>query len=105
MNGQVSRQLRGKCVRDLEKWIILSVVGDEGPIHGYGIAVSIHKKHGILISSGTIYPCLHSFKKKGLVKSEKLEGKIVYTLTEAGEETVKISKDIYNSILRSYLER
>lgn len=63
----------------------------EHPIFGVWMLEEL-KEHGYNISSGTLYPILHSMLEDGLlVKEEKnVEGKIrkYYTTTEKGEKVL-----------------
>ncbi|RCW52690.1 MULTISPECIES: PadR family transcriptional regulator [Halanaerobium] len=64
------------------------------------------KSHGYNISSGTLYPILHSMEADGILSSEEktIEGKVrkYYSLTEKGEEvlievkakTIELSNEI-----------
>jgi len=51
------------------------------------------KSHGYNISSGTLYPILHSMESDGILNSEEktVEGKVrkYYSLTAKGEEVLK----------------
>ncbi|MFW5988336.1 MAG: PadR family transcriptional regulator, partial [bacterium] len=50
------------------------------------------KRHGYEVSSGTIYPILHSMESDGILSSEEktIDGKVrkYYKLTEKGEEVL-----------------
>lgn len=61
----------------------------EHPIYGVWMAEEL-REHGYNISSGTLYPILHSMESDGLLIREdrNVEGKIrkYYTTTEKGNE-------------------
>jgi DNA-binding PadR family transcriptional regulator len=59
----------------------------EGPMHGYQIMQRIEELSGGAWrpSPGSVYPTLQEFEDRGLVKSEELEGKRVYSLTDEGK--------------------
>jgi PadR family transcriptional regulator, regulatory protein PadR len=63
----------------------------EHPIYGVWMVEEL-KEHGYNISSGTLYPILHSMESDGLLSREdqKVEGKIrkYYTITEKGNEVL-----------------
>ncbi|MFD1735034.1 PadR family transcriptional regulator [Bacillus salitolerans] len=63
----------------------------EQPIFGLWMLEEL-KKHGYSISSGTLYPILHSMEKDGLLHKEEknVEGKIrkYYQTTEKGNEVL-----------------
>ena len=58
----------------------------EGPMHGYQIMQRIEELSGGAWrpSPGSVYPTLQEFEDRELVKSEEVEGKRVYALTETG---------------------
>ena len=58
----------------------------EGPMHGYQIMQRIQELSGGAWrpSPGSVYPTLQEFEDRDLVKSEEVEGKRVYALTETG---------------------
>jgi DNA-binding PadR family transcriptional regulator len=60
----------------------------EQPMHGYQIMQELtERSEGIWRPSpGSIYPTLQQLEDEGLVHSERLEGKNVYSLTEAGRD-------------------
>ncbi|EDL66753.1 PadR family transcriptional regulator [Bacillus sp. SG-1] len=61
----------------------------EHPVYGTWMAEEL-KEHGYNVSSGTLYPILHSMESDGLLVREdkKVEGKIrkYYSTTEKGNE-------------------
>jgi PadR family transcriptional regulator, regulatory protein PadR len=63
----------------------------EHPVYGVWMVEEL-KEHGYSISSGTLYPILHSMESDGLLSREdqKVEGKIrkYYTITEKGNEVL-----------------
>jgi len=67
------------------------------------------RSHGYEISSGTLYPILHSMDKDGILKSREktVEGKVrkYYRLTEEGKEILKEvekkTKELSDEILSS----
>ncbi|UOQ49273.1 PadR family transcriptional regulator [Gracilibacillus caseinilyticus] len=63
----------------------------EDPIYGVWMADEL-KEHGYNISSGTLYPILHSMDKDGLLEKEErnIEGKIrkYYSTTNKGNEVL-----------------
>lgn len=67
--------------------LILSLIEEE-PRHGYDLIIEIEQRTGGTYkpSPGVMYPALSVLEDQGFVKAKKLEGKRVYSLTEAGEE-------------------
>lgn len=64
----------------------------EHPIYGAWMLEEL-REHGYEISSGTLYPILHSMESDGLLQKEEknVEGKIrkYYTATSKGEEVLR----------------
>lgn len=56
-------------------------------MHGYEVAKEISRMFGGFYepSPGAVYPTLQWLEDEGLVRSEVVEGRRVYSLTEAGE--------------------
>jgi DNA-binding PadR family transcriptional regulator len=67
------------------KYLVLEALA-EGPRHGYEIMTAIEERRGFRPSPGSVYPTLQMLEDGELVKSEEVEGKRVYTITEAGRE-------------------
>jgi len=57
---------------------------------GYDVIGLIHKKHGILMSSGTVYNLLYSLEREGLIQGVQNSRKRVYALTDKGEQNIKV---------------
>jgi DNA-binding PadR family transcriptional regulator len=68
----------------------------EGDIFGLGMIEELGR-HGYKLSSGTMYPLLHSLEKRGLlVSKEKREGKLyrkVYAATPIGRKALVTAKE------------
>ncbi|MEH6987757.1 PadR family transcriptional regulator [Cytobacillus firmus] len=77
----------------------------EHPVFGAWMAEEL-REHGYSISSGTLYPILHSMESDGLLKQEKknVDGRIrkYYTATEKGimvlEEARKKAYELFKEI-------
>jgi len=73
---------------------------------GYDIIGLIHKRFGILVSSGTVYSLLYSLERNGLIKGVQNRRKRVYTLTEKGKQNIEIltkANEEIQSFLRNML--
>ena len=74
--------------------LLLLVVLDKGPAHGYAVIESLRRRSGGLfdLPEGTIYPALHRLEHQGLLHSRWQEGsgrrKRVYQLTPKGEQAL-----------------
>jgi DNA-binding PadR family transcriptional regulator len=67
------------------KYVVLELLA-EGPRHGYDIIRGIEERHGVRPSAGSVYPTLQMLEDGGFVTSEQVDGKRVYTITDAGRE-------------------
>jgi DNA-binding PadR family transcriptional regulator len=65
--------------------LILSVLATK-PMHGYEVIQELENRSGgrWRPSAGSVYPTLQQLADEGLVTAEEVEGRRVYTLTEAG---------------------
>jgi DNA-binding PadR family transcriptional regulator len=75
----------GRTRRGDIKYLILQVLA-EGPCHGYDIITALENKSGgrYRPSAGSVYPTLQLLEDGGFVTGEAVEGKRVFTITDAG---------------------
>src|SRR5262249_36540539 len=61
---------------------------DDRPMHGYEMITELEERTGgrWRPSAGSIYPTLQLLEDEGLVSAEEVEGRRVYSLTEAGQK-------------------
>ena len=61
---------------------------DDKPMHGYEMIQELEERTGgrWTPSAGSIYPTLQLLEDEGLVTPEEVEGRKVYSLTDAGRE-------------------
>jgi DNA-binding PadR family transcriptional regulator len=87
--GPWSRARRGNV-----RAAILSVLSDE-PMHGYQIMQRLEERSGGMWrpSPGSVYPTLQMLEDEGLIKGEEIDGKRVFSLTEAGVTAAAESKE------------
>jgi DNA-binding PadR family transcriptional regulator len=87
--GPWSRARRGHV-----RAAILSVLGD-GPMHGYEIMQRLEERSGGMWrpSPGSVYPTLQMLEDEGLIKGEEVDGKRVFSLTEAGTAAAAESQE------------
>lgn len=79
MKGEFMRMRRGDI-----KFHLLEILR-ETPRHGYEIISELEKQSGgYRPSPGSVYPTLQMLEEGGFLTSEQVEGKKVYTITEAG---------------------
>ncbi len=69
---------------------ILAVLNDE-PMHGYQIMQELEERSGggWQPSPGSIYPTLQQLSDEGLIASQSIDGKNVFSLTEDGATAVQ----------------
>ena len=70
--------------------LILSVLAAK-PMHGYEVIQELENRSGgrWRPSAGSVYPTLQQLADEGLVTAEDVDGRRVYTLTDAGREAAK----------------
>lgn len=77
--GEFMRMRRGDI-----KYHLLEIL-KETPRHGYEIISELEKQSGgYRPSPGSVYPTLQMLEEGGYLTGEQVEGKKVYTITEAG---------------------
>jgi len=76
----------GRARRGMIKAAVFAALA-EGPMHGYQIMQRIEELSGGMWkpSPGSVYPTLQEFEDRGLVKSDEVEGKRIYSLTDEGK--------------------
>jgi DNA-binding PadR family transcriptional regulator len=72
------------------KFFILEIL-EEGPRHGYDIITALEQKSGgrYRPSPGSVYPTLQLLEDGGFATAEAVDGKRVYTITDAGRALLK----------------
>jgi DNA-binding PadR family transcriptional regulator len=75
----------GRARRGMIKAAVFAALA-EGPMHGYQIMQRVESLSGGVWrpSPGSVYPTLQELEDRGLVRSEEVDGKRVYSLTETG---------------------
>lgn len=85
------------------KYVILKLLRDK-PMHGYEVMKALEEHtHGCYKPSpGTVYPTLQWLEDEGLVRSDEVDGKKVYSITDAGraflEEHKSTVEDIFDRV-------
>jgi DNA-binding PadR family transcriptional regulator len=79
--GGRKRQPRGDI-----KFVLLELIKEQ-PRHGYELIKILEERSGGFYrpSPGVVYPSLQLLEEEGSVTSEVIEGKKVYTITDAGK--------------------
>ena len=102
MPTKIAEKLRRRTIKSFMDILILAELNN-GSLSGYDIIGLIHKRFGILVSSGTVYSLLYSMERNGLIKGVQNQRKRVYTLTEKGEQNTKIITKA-NKEIQSFLK-
>jgi DNA-binding PadR family transcriptional regulator len=79
------KKLHRKTIKNFMDILIL-VEMKRSSVSGYDVIGIIHKKFGILLSSGTVYSTLYSLERDGLIRGTWNNRKRVYTLTEKAKQ-------------------
>ncbi len=81
------------------KYVILKLL-QERPMHGYEVMKELEEHtHGCYKPSpGTVYPTLQWLEDEGLVSSEDVNGKKVYSITDEGTDFLKEHKSTVDDI-------
>lgn len=77
----------GRTRRGDVKYVVLELLA-EGPRHGYDIIRGIEERHSVRPSAGSVYPTLQMLEDGGFVTSSQVDGKRIYTITDAGREMI-----------------
>jgi DNA-binding PadR family transcriptional regulator len=93
LETKVLKEMQRNMIKNFLDTIILANLRNSSALSGYDVIEFIHRKFGILVSSGTVYALLYSMERKELIKSTLTQRKRVYTLTDKGRDTINaISK-------------
>src|SRR5262249_3333218 len=76
------------------KFALLNLL-QERPMHGYEMMKALEERSGGFYtpSAGSIYPTLQMLEDRGLVTVQEIEGKKVYTITDAGRALIDEHKE------------
>lgn len=88
--GPRGRGHRGHRARRGDVRMAILALLSEKPMHGYEMIQELEEKTGgrWRPSAGSIYPTLQLLEDEGLVRSEEVDGKKVFSLTGEGTEKV-----------------
>jgi len=102
--------ISGELIKGSLKTIILKLLKEEGPLHGYAITSKVEKMTDgkIKLTYGAIYPILHKLESEGVLvtASENYNNRIriYYALTDKGQsvviEKIKEMKEFIESLQR-----
>lgn len=73
--------------------------GKQG-IGGYDVVRYMQLHYNVLPSSGTVYSCLYTLERRGLIKGRQNGRKRVYILTPRGERMLRAMDSVKNELNR-----
>jgi DNA-binding PadR family transcriptional regulator len=93
----------GRARRGNVRAAILAVLA-EAPMHGYQIMQELDERSGGVWrpSPGSVYPTLQLLEDQGLVRGEEVEGRRVFSLTEAGRAQAEQSRERHGAPWESW---
>jgi len=98
MEREISREMQKRIVKGFLDIVIMAELMDGIPMSGYDVISFVHKKFGILLSSGTVYSVLYSIERNGLVRGIRSQKRRVYKLTDKGERMTKTVLNLIGEI-------
>jgi len=100
-SSNILEKLHRRAIKNFMDILVLTEIKKRS-LSGYDVLAHIHKRFGILVSSGTVYSLLYSLERDGLIKGVWNQRKRVYSLTEKGEQNIKVitkaNKEIQNCL-------
>ena len=93
---------RGRLFARGELRLALLALLDESPRHGYELMKKLESRSGGMYraSAGSVYPTLQQLEDEGLARSEPIDGKRVYSLTDAGRAELEEQATVVRRIWR-----
>jgi len=99
--SEIVERLQRRALQNFMDILILTEM-KKCSLSGYDVIGLIHRKFGVLMSSGTIYSLLYSLERDGLIKGVWNQRKRVYEPSEKGEQSIKVITKA-NEELQSFL--
>ena len=97
LSVKILENLRRRFIKNYMDVIVLAELRNH-PMSGYDVIRFIHRKFGVLVSSGTVYSLLYSLERNGLIKGVFTNGKRVYTLSQKSEQNIETILDVNNKV-------
>jgi DNA-binding PadR family transcriptional regulator len=96
-------KLQRRVIQDfMDIFLLAEMKGDS--LSGYDAIGLIHRRFGLLVSSGTVYSLLYSLERNGWIRGVWDQRKRVYNLTEKGERDMKVIVKV-NEEVQNFLRR
>ena len=99
MENDLSKEIRELLLKNFMKMVILSQL-DKASTGGYDIIKFFYEKYNLLFSSGTVYSCLYSMERNGLVEGIWNQKKRVYQITDKGRVMLNIFRNDKERLLK-----
>ena len=100
LTTKLLREMHERIVKSLLDIIVLVKLYERATLlGGYDLMELVHQEFGVLVSSGTVYACLYSMERDGLIEGKDARNKRVYSLTEKGENKIKKISEAKENIL------
>lgn len=97
LEREVLKNMHERLLKNFMDVLIMARLTNNS-VSGYDVIAYVHKKFGFLISSGTVYSLLYSMERDGLIKGKRINRKRTYTLTDKGEETIKVVQNANDEV-------
>ena len=95
--SELTERLHKRTIQNFMDILVLTEMKNAS-LSGYDVIAILHRKFGLLLSSGTVYSLLYSLEREGLIKGIWHQRKRIYKLTAEGEENIKIIKKANDEI-------
>ena len=92
-------RLKKLNTRDCLWLYVLRILKDE-PMHAYHIRSEIEKRYGFKPGNVTSYKVIYLLNRSGFVTKKEEERKIIYEITERGQNALKEAIDFYQDRVR-----
>jgi DNA-binding PadR family transcriptional regulator len=89
VSSKLAERLQKRVIQNFMDILVLTEM-KKGSLSGYDVIGLVHKRFGILLSSGTVYSLLYSLERDGWIKGVWNQRKRVYKLTEKAEQDMKV---------------
>lgn len=103
LKPDVLRWVQKRLLKTFLDFIVLAELTNR-PMSSYDVISYVHRKFGILLSSGGVYSQIYSMEREGLIKGRFDRRKRVYDLTSKGRETIK-NIEKANSDIKRFMEK
>jgi DNA-binding PadR family transcriptional regulator len=82
-------------------WFFILILLSRKSRYGYELRKLVRDEFGFWSGNVTAYRVLYSLQSAGLVKSEPMERRKYYTITEAGRKEVRLAKEFLADVLKT----